>query len=106
MKWDNKDHHPFPGNTEKAKFEPKMLDCCPGWGKEDAAIVLAGEALTGFEALERGFPVFRQGAYTPQNSPGWRCFLAFTYCNPVQALAGEGGRGFLDWSRGEMGGAI
>lgn len=54
MKWDNKDHHPFPGNTEKAKFEPKMLDCCPGWGKEDAAIVLAGEALTGALKLWKG----------------------------------------------------
>lgn len=69
VKWDNKDHHPFPGNTEKAKFEPKMSDCCPGWGKEDAATVLAGEALIGVSDSGKGLSCLQAGGLHTSEFP-------------------------------------
>ena len=69
MKWDNKDHHLLPRNTEKAKFEAKMLDCCLGWGKKDAATVLAGKALIGVSDSGKGWSSLQAGGLHTSELP-------------------------------------
>lgn len=65
VKWDNKDHHLLPRNTEKAKFEAKTL----GWGKKDAATVLTGKALIGVSDSGKGRSSLQAGCLHTSEFP-------------------------------------